>query len=66
MPTRKKTKVLYIPYFFLVIYSGESQMIKSDKGKKVLGAIVILAIIVSVFGGAVSAVDLSGGNTECY
>ena len=43
-------------------------MIKSDKGKKVLGAIVILAIIVSVFGGVVSAVDLSGGggNTECY
>ena len=45
------------------IYSeaGEYQMIKSDKGKKVFGAIVILAIIVSVFGGAVSAVDLSGG-----
>ena len=41
-------------------------MIKGDKGKKVFGAIVILAIIVSVFGGVVSAVDLSGGNTECY
>ncbi len=41
-------------------------MKKGDKRKKVLGVIVILAIIVSVFGGAVSAVDLSGGNTECY
>ncbi len=36
-------------------------MKKSDKGKKVFGVIVILAIIVSVFGGVVSAVDLSGG-----
>ncbi len=42
-------------------------MKKSDKSKKVFGVIVILAIIVSVFGGVVSAVDLSGrGNTECY
>ena len=57
----KKPKVLYIPYFLLVIYSGESPMRKSDKGKKVFGVIVILAIIVSVFGGVVSAVDLSRG-----
>ena len=35
-------------------------MKKGDKGKKVFGLIVILAIIVSVFGGAVSAEDLSG------
>ena len=36
-------------------------MKKGDKGKKVFGVIVILAIIVSVFGGVVSAEDLSGG-----
>ena len=35
-------------------------MKKSDKGKKVFGLIVILAIIVSLFGGAVSAEDVSG------
>ena len=35
-------------------------MRKGDEGKKVLGVIVILAIIVSVFGGVVSAEDLSG------
>ena len=58
---KKPPKVIYIPYFLLLIYSGEYQMIKSDKGKMVLGVIVILAIIVSVFGGVVSAVDLSGG-----
>ena len=36
-------------------------MKKGDKGKKVLGVIVILAIIVSVFGGVVSAEDVSPG-----
>jgi hypothetical protein len=36
-------------------------MKKGDDGKKVLGVIVILAIIVSIFGGVVSAEDLSGG-----
>ena len=36
-------------------------MKKGDNGKKVFGVIVILAIIVSVFGGVVSADDLSGG-----
>ena len=39
-------------------------MKKSDEAKKVFGAIVILAIIVSVFGGVVSAVDLSRGVTQ--
>ena len=39
-------------------------MIKGDKGKKIWGLIVILAIIVSVFGGAVSAEDLSGEVTQ--
>jgi hypothetical protein len=34
-------------------------MRKGDKGKKVFGVVVILAIIVSVFGGAVSAEDVS-------
>ena len=36
-------------------------MKKGDKAKKVLDVILILAVIVSVFGGAVSAEDLSGG-----
>ena len=36
-------------------------MRKGDKGKKVFGVIVILAIIVSVFGGVASAEDLSEG-----
>ena len=36
-------------------------MRKGDKCKKVFGLIVILAIIVSVFGGVVSAGDVSGG-----
>ncbi len=36
-------------------------MRKGDKGKKVFGLIVILAIIVSVFDGAVSAEDVSPG-----
>jgi hypothetical protein len=40
---------------------GEYQMRKSVKAKKVFGLIVILAIIVSVFGGAVSAEDLPEG-----
>ena len=35
-------------------------MRKGDKGKNVFGVIVILAIIVSVFGGVVSAEDLPG------
>ncbi len=39
-------------------------MIKSDKGKKIWSAIVILAIVVSVFGGAVLAEDVSGGLTQ--
>jgi hypothetical protein len=41
---------------------GEYQkMRKGDKCMKVFGLILILAIIVSVFGGAVSAEDVSGG-----
>ena len=36
-------------------------MRKGDKGMKVFGAIVILAVIVLVSGGVVSAEDLSGG-----
>jgi hypothetical protein len=36
-------------------------MKKGDKGKKVFGVIVILAILVSVFGGVVSAGDASSG-----
>ncbi len=40
-------------------------MRNGDKGKKVFGVTVILAIVVSVFGGVVSAEDLSGGvNTK--
>jgi len=40
---------------------GDYQMRKGDKGKKVFGLILILAIVVLVFGGVVSAEDLSGG-----
>ena len=36
-------------------------MRKGDKRKKVFGLILILAIIVSVFGGVVSAEDVSAG-----
>lgn len=36
-------------------------MRKGDKGKKIFGLIVILAIFVSVFSGVVSGEDLSGG-----
>jgi hypothetical protein len=42
---RKKTKVLYIPSFFLVNFRGEYQMKKGDKGKKIFGVLVILAVI---------------------
>jgi hypothetical protein len=48
-----------LPFRF---WLGEYQMMKKgDKGKKIMGMIAILAIIVSIFGGAVSAEDLSGG-----
>jgi hypothetical protein len=41
------------------IEGGEPQMKKGDKRMNVLGLVVILVIIVPVFGGAVSAEDLS-------
>jgi hypothetical protein len=41
---------------------GEYPMMKKgDKGKKIFGAILILAIIVAVFAGVVSAEDVSIG-----
>jgi hypothetical protein len=43
------------------IEGGEYQMRKGNKGMTVLGVIVILAIIVSVFCGVVSAGDASRG-----
>jgi hypothetical protein len=37
----KKTEKFYIPYFFPVIYRGESQMRKSDEAKKIFGLILV-------------------------
>ena len=66
MPAQREKKTESYLCSNIYIEAGESQMRQGDKGKKVLGLIVILAIIVSVFGGAVSVEDLSGGvNTKC-
>ena len=61
MPSTKNRKFYICLTFFLQFREGYQKMKKGDKGKKVFGVIVILAIIVSVFGGVVSADDLSGG-----
>ena len=58
----KKPKVFICS--IICIKAGESQMKRSDKGKKILSVIVILAIIVPVFGGALLAEDLSGDLTQ--
>jgi GH25 family lysozyme M1 (1,4-beta-N-acetylmuramidase) len=60
----KNRKFFFKKFSSIFIVGGEYQMRKGDKGKKVFGVIVILAIIVSVFGGLVSAGDVSGGLTQ--
>jgi hypothetical protein len=60
---RKKTRNFFL-CSIICIKAGESQMKRSDKGMKVLGVVVILAIIVSVFDGALLAEDLSGDLTQ--
>jgi GH25 family lysozyme M1 (1,4-beta-N-acetylmuramidase)/surface antigen len=60
--SEKKPEVFICSSIF--IEGGEYRMRKSDKGKKVFGLILILAIIVSVFGGVVSAEDISEDLTK--
>ena len=61
MPAQREKKPKAFICSSIYTKAGEYQMRNGDKGKKILGLIAILAVIMSVFGGAVSAEDLSGG-----
>ncbi|MBE9594507.1 MAG: hypothetical protein IMF19_13635, partial [Proteobacteria bacterium] len=66
MPAQREKKPKVFTCSSIFIEAGESQMRKGDKGMKVLGVILILAINVAVFGGAVSAEDLSVDLTKSF
>ena len=64
MSSQRKKKRKFFLCSTIFIETGKYQMRKGDKGEKVLGVVVILAIIVSVFGGVVLAEDVSGDLTQ--